>query len=372
MKRTDVLVIGGGLAGCATAYYLAREGVEVTLVERGDLNGRASGANAGSLHVQIPHTEFVTLGEAWARTFAPTLALLRDSVEMWTKLGDELGEDLEVALTGGLLVAETEAQMRQVEAKAAIERQQGIEIELLDRDALRARAPYVSSRMIGGAWCAHEGKANPLKATPAFARAAGRLGATILPMTSVTSLQEVAGGWQAATNAEPILAARVVDAAGADAGRIAAMAGVTLPIEGYPLQVTVTEPIAPLVPHLVYSAAGKLTLKQMRNGTCMIGGGWPSRLRPDGRLAIDPRSLAANMGTALAVVPGLAHARIARTWPAIVNGTPDWRPMIQEAPGRAGFFVSMFPWMGFTAGPIAARMTADLVLGRRRAASARS
>jgi glycine/D-amino acid oxidase-like deaminating enzyme len=218
--------------------------------------------------------------------------------------------------------------------------------------------------MIGGAWCAQEGKANPLKATPAFARAARRLGATLLPMTEVLGLEAEPGGWLATTSAGPIRAGRVVDAAGADAGRIAAMVGVSLPIDGYPLQVAVTEPIAPLVPHLLYSAAGKLTLKQMRNGTCLIGGGWPSRLRSDGRLATDPRSLAANMGTALAVVPALAGARIARTWPAIVNGTPDWNPIIREVPGRKDFFVSLFPWMGFTAGPITARMTSDLVLGR--------
>ena len=61
----------------------------------------------------------------------------------------------------------------------------------------------------------------------------------------------------------------------------------------------------------------------------------------------------------------LAEARITRSWPAIVNGTADWRPVIGEVPGRPGFFVSLFPWMGFTAGPIAARITAELVLGRR-------
>ena len=73
--KTDVLIIGGGLAGCATAYYLAKDGVAVILIERGDLNAKASGANAGSIHVQIPHTEFVDLGEDWARSFAPTLAV---------------------------------------------------------------------------------------------------------------------------------------------------------------------------------------------------------------------------------------------------------------------------------------------------------
>jgi glycine/D-amino acid oxidase-like deaminating enzyme len=363
--KTDVLIVGGGLAGSATAYYLAREGVAVTLIERGSLNGRASGANAGSIHVQIPYPEYVELGPGWARGFAPVLPMMRDSVAMWAGLGKELGTDLEVALTGGLLVAETEAQLRIVAEKAALERAHGIETRMLGRDELRALAPYVSPRMIGAAFCAGEGKANPLKAGPAFAAAARRLGATILPDTPLLALAKDRAGYCGQTSAGPIHARRVVNAAGAEAAAIGRMLGLELAIDGFPLQVSVTEPVAPLVGHLLYSAAGKLTLKQMANGTCLIGGGWPSRRRGDGSLALNPASFAANLATATATVPALAGARIARSWPAIVNGTADWRPLLGEAPGRPGVFLQLFPWMGFTAGPIAARVIADLVLGRK-------
>jgi sarcosine oxidase, subunit beta len=363
--KTDVLIVGGGLAGSATAYYLARDGAGVTLIERGSLNARASGANAGSLHLQIPHAEYVALGPAWARAFAPVLPMMRASLDLWTGLGEELGVDLEVALTGGLLVAETEEQLRLVAEKAALERASGIETQILGQGELRALAPYVSSRMIGAAFCPGEGKANPLKAAPAFAATARDLGVTILTDTPLLGLEEEPGGYRAQTPSGPIRAGRVVNAAGAEAAAIGRMLGMELAIDGLPLQVSVTEPVAPLVHHLLYSAAGKLTLKQMGNGTCLIGGGWPSRRRADGSLALNPASLAANLAIAVATVPALAEARIARSWPAIVNGTADWRPMISEVPGRPGFFVSLFPWMGFTAGPIAARTTAELVLGRR-------
>ena len=126
-----------------------------------------------------------------------------------------------------------------------------------------------------------------------------------------------------------------------------------------------TEPVAPLISHLLYSAAGKLTLKQIGNGTCLIGGGWSSRQHANGRLALDPGSLAANMAIAAATVPALAEVRIARSWPAIVNGTADWRPILGEVPGRRGFFVVFFPWMGFTAGPMSARIVTDLMLSRK-------
>ncbi len=364
LTRTDVLIVGGGLVGCATAYYLAREGVGVTVVERNDLNTAASGANAGSLHVQLPYEDFVAKGEEWARAFGPTQVLLRDSVAMWATLSDELGENLDVAQKGGLLVAETDAQMANLARMAAIQREQGIEIDLLGRDDLRALAPYITECAIGAAYCASEGKANPLRATPAFARAARGLGARILTHTTLDGLETDGSGYRATTSAGTIAAGRVVNAAGAEAASVAAMLGVDIPVEGWPLQVSVTEPLAPLVPHLVYSAAQRLTCKQMANGTCIIGGGWPSTRRADGRLAVNPHSLTGNMATAIGVVPALATARVVRTWPAAVNGTPNWQPIIGEAPGRPGFFIAAFPWMGFTAGPITARMTADLVLGR--------
>ena len=142
------------------------------------------------------------------------------------------------------------------------------------------------------------------------------------------------------------------------------MAGIDLPIRGFPIQVSVTEPVDPLVSHLVYAAAGKLTLKQMANGTCVVGGGWPSTLSQDGTLSVSNKSLAANMAIAQSIVPALRTLRIVRSWPAMVNGTESWRPIVGEAPSCPGFYLCLFPWMGFTAGPIAAQCVADMILGR--------
>ncbi|MDJ0950435.1 MAG: FAD-binding oxidoreductase [Alphaproteobacteria bacterium] len=364
--QTEVLIIGGGLAGCATAYYLAREGVEVTLIERFDLNTQASGCNSGSLHAQIPHEPFVDLGEDWARTFAPTLPLMLESIRLWRGLESELACDLEVSLRGGILVAETEAQMRGVERKAALERAHGLEVEILSRDDLRRVAPYVSDRMVGGALCPAEGKANPLKAAPAFAAAARRQGARILCGRALASLAADGDHYVAETSGGPIRARRVVNCGGAEAGPISALLGLPLPIEGHPIQVNVTEPMAPFVEHLVYFAGEKLTLKQAGNGSLLIGGGWPARWSArDGRAVVDPDSLRANLRVAQTVVPGLASVRLIRVWPAVVNGTADWKPILGEAPGLPGFFLNIFPWMGFSAGPIAARITAELVMGRK-------
>lgn len=359
-----MLVIGGGIAGTACAYYLAGEGADVMLVEAHDLNTQASGTNAGSIHLQIQHPEFVSLGESWALAYAPTLRLLKQSLELWQGLSEELGEPLDVKLTGGLVVATTDEQMRQIARKAEIEATMGVETVVLGREELRLVAPYLTDKAIGAGFCAMEGKANPLRATFAFARRATERGARILTQTRVEAISRTNEGYRVETSAGPIDARRVVNAAGASAAALSQMLGIDIGLRGFPLQVTVTEPVAPLIPHLVYSAAGKLSLKQAANGTCLIGGGWPSRDKGDGMLSVIPESLTGNMQRAADVVPAIAPARAVRTWTATVNGTDDWRPLIGEVPGHAGFFLALFPWVGFSAGPMTARLVADLVLGR--------
>ncbi|MDX6567153.1 MAG: hypothetical protein QOE10_2815, partial [Gaiellales bacterium] len=140
--------------------------------------------------------------------------------------------------------------------------------------------------------------------------------------------------------------------------------GVELPVVGYPIQASVTEPVAPLVTHLLYFAGDMLTLKQARAGSLLIGGGWPARLAPDGSPVVDPDSLRANLALAEAVVPALSEARLLRTWAGFVNGVEDWLPIIGEIDRVPGLYVGVFPYMGFTAGPLLGRVLADLVLGR--------
>lgn len=366
--RFDVLVIGGGITGLMTAWNLAEAGASVALVEAGDLGTQASGANAGSLHLQIQYPEFASYGEDWARAYGPCLGFLKDSLALWQELSDRVGEDLDVKLGGGVVVAQTDAQMEIIARKAAIEGEHGIETQLLTRDELRTIAPYLSDKAIGGGYCALEGKANPLRATPAVAAAAQGAGVVINRNTAVAGISKEPEGFKIVTSHGSFRAKRAVNAAGAKAGDVAAMLGVDIEIDGFPLQVTVTEPVAPLIPHLVYSAAGKLSLKQAANGGCIIGGGWPAALRSDGTLATDPTSLTGNMGVAADVVPKLGAMRAVRSWTAWVNGTPDWRPILGEVPGTPGFFLALFPWVGFSAAPMTAQVVAELVLGQRPSA----
>ena len=361
----DTVVIGGGLAGCAAAYFLAREGVDVLLLERRDLNSGASGANAGSIHLQIPSAEFSALGPSWTDAFAPALDALRAGAEFWEGLPAELGADLEYCRTGGVIAATSEAGVELIGRKAEIERERGIQVEILDSEELLAKAPYLSTAVAGGAWYPGEGKANPLLATAAFARAAVRSGAEIRTQTPVVGIDAEGPGFSVETPNGRIASRRIVCAAGEASGLVAGMLGLEFGIQGFPIQISVTEPAAPLVEHLVYSAEGRLTVKQMANGTCLIGGGWPSARNPDGTLSVSHASLVANLKLAADLVPALAALRIVRAWPAIVNGTSDWLPVIGETPSMPGFHMNFFPWMGFTGLPAASLALARAMTGKQ-------
>ena len=370
MDNFDLAVVGGGLAGAATACFAALSGARVVLIERRDLNLAASGSNAGSIHAQIPFDPFRTLGAEWARAYARTIPLFMASIERWKELESELGGGLGVSTRGGLMVAGSRADLGLLEEKADIERAAGLPVEMWSRAELAAREPFLTDDLCGAAFCPIEGKADPLKAAPLFALRAREAGCLVLRDHPVEAIERVAGGFLLRAGGREIMASRIVNAAGAEAARIAAMVGVEIALEGHPIQVAVTEKGPAELPWLLYYTGEKLTLKQAADGGYLIGGGWSADRARDGDptgARVNGSSMARNLAVAARVLPGLSDLRVVRSWAAVVNGTADWRPILGETPGVPGFFLNLFPWMGFTAAPAVSEAIADLALGRRPA-----
>ncbi len=361
-KSFDVIVIGGGAIGASSAYQLAKQGANVALLEEFDLNTQASGRNAGSLHGQIQYEPFEELGIGWAKQFLHGLSILADSLEIWKGLSDELGVDLEVSSNGGLMIAENETNLRHLEEKVRLENSIGIDSRMLSRSELQEKAPYISAKMVGAAFCPIEGKANPLVVAPAFADAARRHGAVISTRTEVLEIAKNSQGFTISTSAGQFRGAKVLITANAGIPKLTAGLGKRIPISDVPVQVSVTEQIEKFVHHLVYFTSEKLTFKQANSGSLLIGGGWPARYDEKQNPILNPDSLRSNLRVALKVVPRIADVKVIRTWVGTGNGTEDHNPIIDKFPGVDDLYVGMYPYMGFTASPLMGKLLAELIL----------
>ena len=283
-ETVDTLVIGGGVAGSCLAYWLAREGIEALVVERDDVNLQASGANAGSLHVQLLAFDFA-LGAPPNNRAADTLPLGPASVALWQEIQRDTGEDLEMKVCGGLMLAENERDIDFLKGKIALEKSHGIEAELIGANELRALEPCIGDVAIAAEWCPGEGKINPLKGTYAVVAKAKALGARFRRGSNVLAIERDGTHWKVTTSRGEIRARRVVNTAGPWAAEVARLVGVEIPVRGAPLQMVVTEPTAPTLSRLVAYAHRHLTLKQMGSGAFMIGGGWTAGLDEQNRLS---------------------------------------------------------------------------------------
>jgi glycine/D-amino acid oxidase-like deaminating enzyme len=223
------------------------------------------------------------------------------------------------------------------------------------------KAPYISKKMLGGAFSPIEGKANPLLAAPSFARAAQANGAEVFTGIKVEGIERTGDGYLLFTSSGKFTCRNLVLTSNGGLNALTKSFGIELPISSDPVQVSVTEIIAPLVKHLVYFTGEKLTFKQAKSGSLLIGGGWPAKVGPHGEIEFSQESFRANMRVALKVVPSISHLRIIRTWIGTGNGTPDHRPLIGEVSGYKGLYIGMYPYMGFTAGPFMGQVLAALV-----------
>ncbi|HWT08692.1 MAG TPA: FAD-dependent oxidoreductase [Roseomonas sp.] len=364
-RACDVLVIGGGVVGLSTALYLARDGVDVLVADRSEPGLAASTANAGSLHVQLLSYDFGDRAEALgtAGPAAATLPLGPRSIDLWKEIARDAGETCGIRTEGGLMLAETPAEFEWLHGKTAVERGAGIDSQVIGANELRDLAPYLGQHFLGAAFCPLEGQIDPLRGTAALLALAKRAGARVAGGVDVTGIARDGTGFAVATEGGTIRAGRVVIAAGPWSGRIAALAGVRLPVGGLVQQVIATEATGPFIPHLVAHAGRHLSLKQGPQGHLLIGGGWPGVHDPATGATRNRRdSIEGNLWVAGHVVPALAGLSVLRAWTGM-NVHIDRAPILGEAPGCPGLFAAVTS-SGYTLGPVAGRITADALLGR--------
>jgi sarcosine oxidase subunit beta len=356
--RTEIVIIGGGIAGCASAYFLARDGHKVTLLERNPRVGQeASGVNNSGVRQQ-------------GRTKALQLAMA--SVRMWAGLAEELGCDLEYRRTGNLKVRFNQPELELFEQETAWEHAHGLsESRMLTRAECQAMIPGLTDTIVGGKYCPTDGTANPMLVTPAFARAAQRLGAEIRTGTAVTGLVQHGRSVGGVTTAQGEIEAEVViNTAGLWAPRFNEQAGYTTPICPRLVQLMITERLPHRFTPWLGFGSDAVNIVQTYAGNMLMGTDKPEKMTVTWQPITEFPRVTLSSRHIIEFLPWMAEVRLLRTFSRLTEISPDWEPYLGAFPGVSGYFTACgFSGQGFCLGPMVGKTISDLVAGRQAAIS---
>jgi sarcosine oxidase subunit beta len=345
MKSTDVVVIGGGVIGCSVAYYLAKRGIDVTIVERDDIASGTSGACDKAVLLQSKNPGL-------------HLEMALESVKLFPQLQRDLDTDIEFKNNGGMIVIKTQEQWQVMQGFVERQKKVGLRVELLGREQALQRQPAFAQDIVGSTYSPMDGEVNPINLTLGFFRGAKKYRAKPLLSTEVRGIKVEKGRVSSVlTTGEEILTRFVVNACGVYAPVIGRMVGIDIPIIPRRGQIIVTEP----VPHLIHGDVNcaryitakfkpellgndenarlgiGLSLGQTENGNLLIGGtrefvGYDRRTTH--------RALRAILKHAVSLVPALKDISIIRSFAGLRPYTPDGLPILGEVENLKGFIMA--------------------------------
>lgn len=334
--------------GCFTALHLARLGANVVLLEQDQIGRHASGVNAGSIH-HIPRIHF-------------ELPLAEHALAAWGRMEEILDDDCGFRQVGYLKLIETEAEMAAADtAMARVRRHCTIAETRLDREALRDLEPGLARTLLGGIWAPSCGYASPARTMEALRRQMHAAGVTVLEGVQVGSVRRDEGIWVCRTDDRQWAAPLLLNCAGAWGGAVADALGEPLALQMVALMMTVTARTAPLLNSVIGLHGRRLSIKQVANGTVLIGGGYQGTILPATRdTRLNAAALSYNLGLAQAVLPGLAGAVALRSWAGIEGMTPDHAAYIGPSLRHEGLWHCFgFSTHGFYLGPVVGPLLAE-------------
>jgi sarcosine oxidase subunit beta len=348
--KSDILIIGGGIAGCATALFLARRGKSVTLLERDQAGTRASGVNFGGVRQNGRDLR--------------ELPIAMRAREMWDHLPELIGFDGEFRATGNLRLASDEERVKQLAEFYRRAGAMGLHLEQLDRPQLKARYPWLSDRPMLGVLCPGDGHANPRLVAPAFAGAAQEAGAKLIEHAEVTEAWYSSGEFNLrAADGRAFAAPVLVNCAGAWAGKIAGWFDEQVDLIPEVPQVQVTEPMPYRIAPVLGFVGGDFYLRQTLRGSILFGSGQGRASDGATRSRPLPETMRSGAEIAVAFIPALARVPIIRSWTGVDGDTTDGVCVLGQSETHPGLFHAFgFNGHGFLLGPAVGAILRELIL----------
>ena len=342
-KHYDVIVVGGGGHGLATAYYLAKlHGVtNVAVVEKGYLGGGNTGRN----------TTIVRSNYLWDEA----AHLYEHAMKLWEGLSQDLNYNVMFSQRGVLNLGHTLQDMRDIQRRVNANRLNGIDSEALDTQQVQELVPIMDCSpntrypILGASWQPRAGVARHDAVAWGYARAADALGVDLLQQTEVTDLIVEQGTVKGVSTARygDLYAERVGCVVAGNSGVLAKMAGFNLPLESHPLQALVSEPIKPILDTVVMSNHVHGYVSQSDKGDLVIGAGIDS-YNGYGQRGSFP-TIEHTLQAIVELFPIFSRVRMNRQWGGIVDTCPDACPIISKTPVQNLFFNCGWGTGGFKA-----------------------
>lgn len=341
----DVVVIGGGGHGLATAYYLAKDhGItNVAVLERGWLAGGNTARNTAIIRSNYLTPEGV--------------AFYDESVQLYRRLSNDLGINTMVSERGHLTLAHTDAAMRTMRWRAEVNKSLKVSSEVVGPDEIARLCPELDlSRdkrypILGALYHAPGSIARHDAVAWGYAMGAAQRGVEIHQGTEVQSLEIENGRITGVmTNRGRIACGRVVQAVAGRSSEVARMAGLKLPIRTVPLQACVSEPVKPVLDPIIVSGSLHVYISQSARGEFVMGGATDPYALYSSRSTFEFKEVL--MADMLELFPFLGHARVLRQWAGMADMTPDFSPVMGLTPVQNYFIDSGWGTWGFKATPV--------------------
>jgi len=354
-NNADIVIIGSGIIGCSTAYYLRKKGFSVIVLEKSkNIGDGGSSRNGGGVRQSGRDKRELPLAMYGVQN-------------LWPHLSEELDMDVEYYQQGNLRLGKNEEHLKILQGIVDRSTPLGLDLKMISAEEVKEINPYLSDEVIGACWCPTDGHANPLLATLAYYRKARQLGVQFYTEQEVLSIRKIKGKARQVITADQVFEGEQIILASGFASRdIAATVGIDVPMSSVLLETLVTEAQPPMFYQMLGTAAADFYGHQSTHGSFVFGGtsGMDAVNRDNGTPINSSISLSSTCRGILGYLPALKNCKVVRSWAGWIDVCLDWVPVLSHVEEVPGLILACgFTGHGFGIAPTAGLLLSQMASG---------